>query len=131
MRRSNIIVLSVNIETMYSMYIIIYTTWLLIKLLVTQYYNNFSLLAANKEALSIAHSSGANFIRVEGYVYSHIGDEGWIDSCAGQLLRHRKLIGADNVLIWSDIKKKHRQAVPYIVAILCFIAQILLHLMYQ
>lgn len=65
-------------------------------------------LAANKESLSVAHSSGAGFIRAEGFVFSHIGDEGWMDSCAGDLLRYRKLIGADDVLIWTDVKKKHR-----------------------
>ena len=26
--------------------------------------------------------------RVEGFVFSHVADEGWIDSCAGELLRY-------------------------------------------
>jgi membrane complex biogenesis BtpA family protein len=65
------------------------------------------LSAANIESLSVAQSSSADFIRVEGYVYSHIGDEGLIQSCAGKLLRHRKAIGADNILVWTDVKKKH------------------------
>ena len=56
----------------------------------------------------MAHSTGADFIRVEGYVFAHIADEGLIESCAGDLLRYRRNIGADNVLIWTDIKKKHR-----------------------
>ena len=63
--------------------------------------------AANHEALAVAHSTGAQFIRVEGFVFSHIADEGWIDSCAGKLLRYRRNIGADKVLLWTDIKKKH------------------------
>ncbi len=62
---------------------------------------------ANKEALAVAMASGADFIRVEGFVFSHIGDEGWVDSCAGQLLRYRKTIGAENIMVWTDVKKKH------------------------
>lgn len=62
---------------------------------------------ANKEALAVAKASGANFIRAEGYVYSHVADEGWMDSCAGELLRYRKAIGAEEVMVWTDVKKKH------------------------
>ena len=50
---------------------------------------------------------GLNFIRAEGYVFSHIGDEGPMNSCAADIIRYRKNIDADNVLIFSDIKKKH------------------------
>lgn len=59
------------------------------------------------EALAIAKSTGCEFIRNEGFVFSHVGDEGFIDSNAGELLRYRKMIDADDVLIFSDIKKKH------------------------
>ena len=48
-----------------------------------------------------------DFIRAEGYVFSHVADEGWMDSCAGELLRYRKFINAENVLVLTDIKKKH------------------------
>ena len=47
-------------------------------------------------------------MRAEGFVFSHVGDEGWMDSCAGDLLRYRRIIAADNVLVFTDIKKKHR-----------------------
>lgn len=65
------------------------------------------LAGANKEALSAAHSAGADFIRAEGFVFSHIADEGMFNSDAGELLRYRKQIGAENILIFTDIKKKH------------------------
>lgn len=65
------------------------------------------LACGGKEALAIAKSTNCNFIRNEGFVFSHIGDEGFIDSNAGEILRYRKLIDADDVLIFSDIKKKH------------------------
>ncbi len=65
------------------------------------------LAAANREALAVAHASGADFVRVEGFVYAHVADEGVIESCAGDLLRYRRAIGADRVLVFADVKKKH------------------------
>jgi membrane complex biogenesis BtpA family protein len=65
------------------------------------------LAAANREALAVALAAGADFVRVEGFVFAHIADEGVIESCAGELLRYRRTIGADRVLVFADIKKKH------------------------
>lgn len=65
------------------------------------------LSAANREALAVAHATGLDFIRVEGYVFSHIADEGFLNACAGDLLRYRKHIGAEHIQIFTDIKKKH------------------------
>jgi len=71
-------------------------------------YLSFCLSAgANREAVAVAKASGADFVRVEGFVFSHVGDEGWTDSCAGELLRYRRSIGAEEVAIWTDINKKH------------------------
>jgi membrane complex biogenesis BtpA family protein len=65
------------------------------------------LAAANKEAMSVAHACGASFVRVEGFVFAHVADEGIIQSAAGDLLRFRRAIGADRVRVFADIKKKH------------------------
>ena len=65
------------------------------------------LAAANKEALAVAKSAYLDFVRVEGFVYGHLADEGYIDSCAGELLRYRKSIDAESVAVFTDIKKKH------------------------
>ncbi|MCB9641389.1 MAG: BtpA/SgcQ family protein [Myxococcales bacterium] len=65
------------------------------------------LAACNKEALAAAHAAGMDFIRAEGFVFGHVADEGYIDSCAGDLLRYRRNIGAENIAIFTDIKKKH------------------------
>lgn len=65
------------------------------------------LAGGGREAVAIAKSANLNFIRNEGYVFSHIGDEGFIDSNAGSLLRYRKMIDADDILVFNDIKKKH------------------------
>lgn len=65
------------------------------------------LAGANKEALAIAHSSQLDFIRAEGFVFSHVADEGLMHSDAAELLRYRKMIGADDIKVYCDIKKKH------------------------
>lgn len=65
------------------------------------------LAGANKEALAASHSAGLDFIRAEGFVFSHVADEGLMNSDAGELLRYRKQIDAENIMIFTDIKKKH------------------------
>jgi len=65
------------------------------------------LAGGNREALAAASAGGLDFVRIEGYVFMHIGDEGIHESCAGDILRYRKYIGADPVLVFTDIKKKH------------------------
>lgn len=65
------------------------------------------LAGANIEAMAVAHAAGLDFIRAEGYAYAHVADEGLIQASAARLLRYRKLIGATNVQVWADVKKKH------------------------
>jgi membrane complex biogenesis BtpA family protein len=56
------------------------------------------LAGANKEALAVAQAAGLNFIRAEGFTFGH---------CAGELLRFRKMIGAEDILVFTDVQKKH------------------------
>lgn len=65
------------------------------------------LASANKEALAIALAANLDFIRAEGFVFAHVADEGITQSNAGEILRYRKQIGADNVMVFTDVKKKH------------------------
>lgn len=67
------------------------------------------LAANNRAALAVAAATNFNFIRAEGFVFSHFADEGLINACAGDLLRYRKSLEcfAENVAIFCDIKKKH------------------------
>jgi len=65
------------------------------------------LSSANRAALAVAKAANLDFIRAEGFVYGHLADEGYIDSCAGDLLRYRKQINAETVAVFTDIKKKH------------------------
>jgi uncharacterized protein len=57
------------------------------------------LASANKEAIAIAQAASFNFIRAEGFIFSHIADEGITDACAGELLRYRHQIDADEIAI--------------------------------
>ncbi len=65
------------------------------------------LAGANIEALAVAKSANLDYIRAEGFVFAHVADEGIIESQAGDLLRYRKQIGADEIAVFTDIKKKH------------------------
>ena len=63
--------------------------------------------AANESALEIAHAADLDFLRVEGYVFAHVGGAGIIEGCAGQLLRKRKELDCEQIKVFADVKKKH------------------------
>lgn len=65
------------------------------------------LAGANLEAMAVAHAANLDFIRAESFVFAHVADEGIIESSAAKLLRYRKMIGAERIQVWSDVKKKH------------------------
>lgn len=65
------------------------------------------LAGANHQALAIAGVTGAAFIRAEAFAYGHLADEGWIEACAGPLLRQRASDGLGHVRVWADVQKKH------------------------
>ena len=65
------------------------------------------LAGANSSALAVALACGASFVRVEGYVFAHVADEGLIQASTGALLRYRRAIGADHIRVFADVKKKH------------------------
>lgn len=62
---------------------------------------------ANESALEIACEADLDFLRVEGYVFAHIGGAGLIEGCAGRLLRKRASLGCKHVKIFADVNKKH------------------------
>ncbi|XP_075734144.1 uncharacterized protein F13E9.13, mitochondrial isoform X1 [Rhipicephalus microplus] len=61
----------------------------------------------NKSALAVAAATGFQFVRAEGFVFGHVADEGIMESCASELLRYRRIIDAEDILVFADIKKKH------------------------
>lgn len=66
------------------------------------------LAGCNEQAVAVAKACSMDFVRAEGFVFSHIADEGIMNADAGNLLRYRKKIEANNIMIFTDVKKKHR-----------------------
>ncbi len=65
------------------------------------------LAGANRESLAVALACGGSFVRVEGFVYAHVADEGLMNADAAELLRYRRAIGAEHIAVFADVKKKH------------------------
>jgi membrane complex biogenesis BtpA family protein len=63
--------------------------------------------AANVTSLEIAAEADLDFIRVEAYVFAHVGGSGVINGSAGKVLRRRKELNAEHVKVFADVKKKH------------------------
>lgn len=66
------------------------------------------LVGVNKEVFVVVKVVSLDFIRVEGFVFFYIVDEGIMNFDVGEILRYRKQIGVDNVMVFIDIKKKYR-----------------------
>jgi membrane complex biogenesis BtpA family protein len=63
--------------------------------------------AANITSLEIAAEADLDYIRVEAFVFAHVGGSGVINGSAGKILRRRKELGAEHIKVFADIKKKH------------------------
>jgi len=61
----------------------------------------------HEAALKIAKETDLDFIRVEAFVFAHVGGAGILEGCAGKLLRLRKELKAENIKVFTDVKKKH------------------------
>lgn len=58
-------------------------------------------------ALAVAHATGAKFVRVNQWVNAYVANEGVIEGISGEVLRFRRLIGAENIKIFADVHVKH------------------------
>lgn len=66
------------------------------------------LAGANREALAVAIAAGGAFIRAEGFVFASVADEGILEEAdAAPLLRRRRELGAEQVAVLADVRKKH------------------------
>jgi len=63
--------------------------------------------AANITSLEIAAEADLDYIRVEAFVFAHVGGSGIIHGSAGKILRRRKELGAEHIKVFADVKKKH------------------------
>jgi membrane complex biogenesis BtpA family protein len=58
-------------------------------------------------ALAVAHAAGAAFIRVNILSGARVTDQGIIQGTAHDLLRQRRVLGAENIKILADVDVKH------------------------
>src|SRR5215207_4191582 len=63
--------------------------------------------AANITSLEIAAEADLDYIRVEAFVFAHVGGSGIINGSAGKILRRRKELSAEHIKVFADVKKKH------------------------
>src|SRR5687768_6230493 len=63
--------------------------------------------AANITSLEIAAEAKLDYIRVEAFVFAHVGGSGIINGSAGKILRRRKELLAEHIKVFADVKKKH------------------------
>jgi membrane complex biogenesis BtpA family protein len=63
--------------------------------------------AANITSLEIAAEADLDYIRVEAFVFAHVGGSGVINGSAGRILRRRKELNAEHIRVFADVKKKH------------------------
>jgi uncharacterized protein len=63
--------------------------------------------AANITSLEIAAEADLDYIRVEAYVFAHVGGSGIINGSAGKILRRRKELQVEHIQVFADVKKKH------------------------
>lgn len=66
------------------------------------------LACGNRQAVAVAQAAGLQAVRCENFVFSHVADEGLLPEAeAGELLRYRRHIAAEEITLLCDIKKKH------------------------
>jgi membrane complex biogenesis BtpA family protein len=63
--------------------------------------------AANITSLEIAAQADLDYIRVEAFVFAHVGGSGLINGSAGKILRRRKELKSEHIKVFADVKKKH------------------------
>src|SRR5919205_348783 len=63
--------------------------------------------AANITSLEIAAEADLDYIRVEAFVFAHVGGSGIINGSAGKILRRRKELQSEHIRVFADVKKKH------------------------
>ena len=59
------------------------------------------------QALAVAQAVHADFIRCFNLMNSYISNSGYVGAAAPELMRYRKLLGAENVMVFGDFQVKH------------------------
>jgi len=65
------------------------------------------LFAAHRVAVAVGLAAELQFLRAEAWTYGHLSDKGWVEASAARTVRYAEQIGAPDLKIWADVKKKH------------------------
>jgi uncharacterized protein len=59
------------------------------------------------QALAVARAVHADFIRCFNLMNAYISNSGFVGAAAPELMRYRRQIGADNIMVFGDFQVKH------------------------
>jgi uncharacterized protein len=62
---------------------------------------------AGRAALALAHAFGANFVRINVLTEAVVADQGLIEGIAAEVMRARRLMGAEGIAVFADVHVKH------------------------
>lgn len=65
------------------------------------------MMNAIEQAIAVAHSTNASWIRVYELANAYISNSGYIEAAGPKALRYRKMLGADDVMLMGDFHVKH------------------------
>jgi uncharacterized protein len=68
---------------------------------------------AGRAALALAQSFGAQFVRINVLTEAVVADQGLIEGIAAEVMRARRLMGAEGIAVFADVHVKH--AAPVVV----------------
>lgn len=60
-----------------------------------------------KQALAVAKAVGANFIRCFNLMNAYISNSGFVGAAAPELMRYRRQLDAEDIMIYGDFQVKH------------------------
>jgi membrane complex biogenesis BtpA family protein len=62
---------------------------------------------AGRASLAVAQAGGGTFIRVNVLTEAYVTDQGIIEGIAAELMRARRLMGAEGIAVFADVHVKH------------------------
>ncbi len=60
-----------------------------------------------RESMALAYAFGGQFIRVNVLTEAYVTDQGIIEGAAAELMRVRRLMGAEHIKVFADVHVKH------------------------
>lgn len=60
-----------------------------------------------EQAIAVAHSTKANWIRVYELANAYISNSGYVEAAGPKALRYRKMLGANDIMLLGDFHVKH------------------------